>query len=83
MKGKLAVVLMYKPRGGAPVALATCTEPNLMLEAARLALTELKSRTRAEDPVIDLEQQLEHEKIRQILFALLPVLKREHSLSVN
>ncbi len=78
MEIRLALALMYKPPNRKPIMLGMCCDPLVVEQAARAALAELDEMAapRADDdPVLDLQRQLEAEKVRQILYAVLPVLK--------
>jgi len=74
-------VLVYRPRhSNRTVQLAVCHDPIVTLEAARATLRELDSASTSEvDPVLVLEHELEAEKVRQILYAVLPALNQKSS----
>ena len=59
--------------------LVSCSDGRLIEEAARAALVALDLPRRDDDPVIELGRNLDAEKVRQLLFALLPDLRAETS----
>jgi len=76
MSTNLVLILVYRPRTGKVRPLAIVHNPQVIIEAARVALAELDSAGSDQpDPLLALDEQLEAEKARQLLLALLPELR--------